>query len=187
MKKIKLIAVALLCAAGLCVLGMAQSPVLMKPLPKEQQATDEQIVKLLDSMRIEDQMASIMDMLPMVVKQQMQSQREALSSRQLTPEQEEQVEKFLQRRLEKTLNLYPIEEIIADIVPVYQKFISREDADVIIEFYRTPAAQRLIDSQPAMAQEYLPLLMARMETRVKAFTEETSREAQALLKELLGM
>ena len=81
--------------------------------------------------------------------------------------------------------LYPIEELLADVGTVYQKYISSSDADVLIEFYRTPAAQRLIDVQPAMVQEYLPLVVSRMETRVKAFADETAREAQELLKELL--
>ncbi|MCL2877803.1 MAG: DUF2059 domain-containing protein [Acidobacteria bacterium] len=182
MKKVKL-AVMFLCAIGLYATATAQAPV-VAPLPEEQRATAGQIAILLDAMRIKEQMASIMDMIPALMQQQMQKQLEAFGGLQLTPEQEEQVTKFLRRRLEQSMNLYPMEEIIADTGTVYQKYISREDADVVIAFYQTPAAQRLIDAQPAVAQEYLPLVMSRLETRLQAFTEETARESQELLKKL---
>ena len=183
MKKVKFIAAALLCAAILCVPAMAQSS--PPPLPEGLRATDGQIATLLNTMRVKDQMKTVLDLMPVILQQQMQKQREALNGRQLTPEQGEQIEKFLQQRIEKTIDLYPIEEIIADAGTVYQKYISSSDADVLIEFYQTPAAQRLIDIQPAMAQEYLPLVLSRLETRIKTFAEETSRDAQELLKELL--
>ena len=191
MKKMRLIAVAFLCLMSLCVSAMAQLPGMAQtpaelppPLPEEMRATTGQIATLLDTMRIRDQMNAVLDLMPMVMQQQLQQQREALNSRQLTPEQDERINNFLRQRIEKSMDLYPIEDIIADAGTVYQKYITREDADVLIAFYKTPAAQRLIYVQPAIAQEYLPLILSRMETRVKAFAEETAREAQELLKEL---
>ena len=180
MKKLKL-AVVFLCAASLCAAATAQ---VIAPLPEEKRATAGQIAELLDASRVKDQMASLLDAMPALMQQQMQKQRETFKGRQLTPEQDAQIEKFLQRRIEQSLNLYPIDDIIADAGTVYQKYISREDADALIAFYQTPAAQRLIDAQPAMVQEYIPLVLSRMETRVQAFTDETAREARELLKEL---
>ena len=192
MKKMKLIPVVFLCATCLCVSAMAQSPISLQasppppsPLPEEQRATTDQIETLLDVIRVKDQMATLIDLMPQIVQQQMQNQRKSFGGHQLTPEQEALVEKFLQQRIEKSLNLYPIDEVIADVVPIYQKYVSREHADALIEFYKTPAAQWLIDVQPAMVQEYLPLLMTRMETRIKEFGNETASEAQTFLQELL--
>jgi len=188
MKEMKIIAFTFLCVIMLCVSAPAQTPVMMAqappppPLPEEQQATAEQISTLLDTMRIKDQMNTVLDLMQMMVQQQMQQQREVLNSRQLTREQEERINNFLQQRMEKARDLYPINEVIADAGTLYQKYISREDADVFIEFYRTPAAQRLIDVQPTMSQELLPLVLSRMESRVKAFAEETGREAREFLK-----
>ena len=187
MKKIKLFVVAFFCAISLCVPvaaqipGMAQS---LQQLPEELQATTDQIATLLDTMRVKDQMSSLLDIMPNIIQQQMQMQRETLTSRNLTPEQEEVVEKFLQRRIEHSLTLYPIEEIIADVGTIYKKYISREHADALITFYKTPVAQYLLDVQPAMVQESLPLIMSRMEGVVRTFTEETAREAQSLFNEL---
>ena len=185
MKNLKLIAATLLCATSLCTPAMAQSSPLPPPLPEEQRATAGQISTLFDTMRIKDQLTAVQDLIPLLLQQQMQKQREALGGRKFTPEQEEKIEKFLQRRFEKSKNLYPIEEIITDAGTIYQKYISREQANILIEFYRTPTAQHLLDIQPAMTQEYIPLIMSHIETRIKAFAVETAREAQELLKELL--
>jgi len=185
MKKVK-IAVVFLCTVCLCAAVMAQAQVIAPPpLPEEQRATAGQIAALLDALRIKEQMASLLDMLPTLIQQQIQKQQEVFRGRQFTPEQEAQVEKFLQQRVEQSLNLYPVDDIIADAGTVYQKYISRDDADALIAFYQTPVAQRLIAAQPAMVQEYIPIILSRVETRVQAFTEETAREAQTLLLELL--
>ena len=186
MKKVK-IAVTFLCAMSLCVSAMAQVPIgAPPPLPEQHRATAGQIATLLDVMRVKDQMAEMLDMLPAIIQQQMQKQREALRGLRLTREEDELIEKLLQRNIERSLNLYPIEEIISDTGMVYQKYISREDADILIAFYKTPAAQRLIDVQPAMMQEALPMVMSRLETRIQAFSQETARELQELLKKLEG-
>ena len=182
MNKVKLIVVAFLCVAILCVSAMAQPSSTPPPLPEELRATAEQIATLIDVMHVREQMVTLRDLMPAMVQKQMQKQREALSGGQFSPKQWENIEEFLKPRIE---NLYPVEEIIADIGKVYQKYISSKDADVLIEFYRTPAVQRMINVQPSITREYLPLVLSRMETHVKVFSEENVRDAQKLLKELL--
>jgi len=51
----------------------------------------------------------------------------------------------------------------------YQKYLTRSDVDGIIALYSSPAGQRLLDIQPVIMQEYLPLVMQRMMDRGKTF------------------
>jgi uncharacterized protein len=44
-------------------------------------------------------------------------------------------------------------ELMAAIVPVYQKQLSEEDIQAILSFYSTPAGKKLISAQPAIMQE----------------------------------
>lgn len=44
-------------------------------------------------------------------------------------------------------------ELMAAIVPVYQKQLSEEDIQAILNFYSTPAGKKLISAQPAIMQE----------------------------------
>jgi hypothetical protein len=40
-----------------------------------------------------------------------------------------------------------------ELFPIYKKHMSHEDLKTIIKFYETPAAQRMVKSQPAIVQE----------------------------------
>jgi len=184
MKRVRLIAVTFLCATLLCVSLPAQTPVIAPPLPIELRATDEQIATLLDVMRVKDQLADILNLMPMIMQQQMSTLPEKFSGLQLTPEQKEIVENFMQRNIERSLNLYPINAVIADAGTVYQKYVHREDIDALIAFYRTPAGQRMLDAQPIMATELATLIMSRAEKFSRTFGEELVRETQELIKEL---
>jgi hypothetical protein len=54
--------------------------------------------------------------------------------------------------------------------------------DAFIAFYATPAGQHLLDAQPAIMQEYMPLVMSRMQVRSKALSEEMMKEVGDILK-----
>lgn len=46
-----------------------------------------------------------------------------------------------------------IDEMVALVVPVYQKHLSEEDIQSMLAFFSTPAGQKLITAQPAIMQE----------------------------------
>ena len=59
--------------------------------------------------------------------------------------------------------------MIANITAPYQKYLTRLDVDGIIAHYSSPTGQRLLDIQPVIMQEYLPIVMQRMMDREKTF------------------
>jgi hypothetical protein len=52
--------------------------------------------------------------------------------------------------MSKTFSDY---DLLADMIPIYQKHISQEDMSSILMFYRTDAGQRLLAAQPIMTAE----------------------------------
>ena len=44
-------------------------------------------------------------------------------------------------------------DLLSEMVPIYQRHISREDMDAILAFYRTESGRRLLEAQPAMVAE----------------------------------
>ena len=48
--------------------------------------------------------------------------------------------------------------------------------DAFIAFYQSPAGQHLLDAQPAIMQEYMPLVMNRMKERSKALTDDLMKD-----------
>jgi uncharacterized protein len=162
-----------------------QGPV--STIPVEQRATKEQLARLFEVMRVKQQMDSVLKMMPAMVEKQMQEQVKAIraqipGSAEMSPKEQEAMEQFQRRIMEKALSAYPYEEMISDMTDVYQRHVTRADADAFIAFYSSPAGQRLLDEQPAIMKEYMPMVMKRMSERSKDLADEIVKEAAEMAK-----
>ena len=150
-------------------------------IPAEDQATKEQLTKLFDVMRIRDQMQSMRRIVPSAVESQLKEQMQAtMAGSQLTASQSQKLDELMHKYMEKAVNLYPIDEMLADMTGLYQRYLNREDVDAMIAFYGSPAGQHLLDAQPKIAHEYMPLVMSRMAERSKVLTAEMMKDVAAL-------
>ena len=155
-----------------------------KPAPviaPENQATTDQLVKLFDVMRIKQQMQSMKMMVPGMVQQQIQSamrQTEAQFPAQskLTPEMREKLQSIMNKYVAKSMDLYPADEMLTDMTGIYQKHLGKEDVEGLTTFYSSPAGQHLLDAQPVIAQEYMPLVMSKVGQRSQVMTKEMMKE-----------
>jgi hypothetical protein len=159
----------------------------LKPseIPAEHQATPEQLHKLFDEMRIKTQIGTVMQTMTGVVQKQLQDQLHQFAEhmpdgKKPTAEEEKQVSDLMSKYMKRAAEIMPIDEMIGDMVAVYQRHISREDVDAMIAFYGTPAAQHLLDAQPAISQETMPVMMARVQERMKALNEDMYKDLQTI-------
>ena len=155
-------------------------------IPQDQQPTKEQLAKLFEVMRLRQQLQGFMKMMPAMVQQQVQTQMHEMASKMpgrkpITPEQQAAIDKMMNKYMEKALNLYPIDEMIDDMTGLYQRHMSRSDVDAFIAFYSSSAGQHLLDQQPAIMQEYMPIAMQRIQERSKALTDEIAKDMQECL------
>lgn len=158
-------------------------------IPPDQQPTREQLLKLFEVMRVRQQMDTILKAIPEMASQQIHNQVHQGSAglpggAALTPPQQAKLDEFEQKALAKAMTIYPIEEMLNDMIPIYQRHLSRSDVDAFTAFYSTPAAQRLIDEQPAMMRELMPVLLGRITERSKALADEMTKERMELLKSI---
>jgi hypothetical protein len=150
-------------------------------VPLDQQPTKEQLAKLFDVMRIREQMQSMRQIVPGMVAQQIQSamkQTEAAlpAGSKLTPEQREAMQKVMSKYVGKAMDLYPADEMLADMTTIYQQHLSKDDVDGLITFYSSPAGQHMLDAQPVIAKEYMPMVMGKVTERSQAMTKEMMKE-----------
>jgi len=155
------------------------------PIPLDQRPTREQLTKLFDLMRIHDQLQSFMRMMPTMMEQQVQAQAQELASKTpgghvLTPDQQAAIDKVTKKYMQKALNIYPTEEMLDDMTEIYQRHLTRTDVDAFIAFYSSTAGQHLLNEQPAIMKEYIPIAMKRAQDRTKALTEELTKELQEI-------
>ena len=74
--------------------------------------------------------------------------------------------------------------MISDMSGLYQRHLSRTDIDAFIAFYGSPAGQHLLDQQPAIMKEYMPMVMGRVQERTKALTDEMADDLAQLSKSM---
>ena len=82
-----------------------------------------------------------------------------------------------------------LEDIIKDVVPVYQRHLTKTDVSALVTFYSSPVGQKVLREQSAMVRESMEAtaagqqrkmesLMARLELRVQQLAlEEQNKNA----------
>jgi len=192
MRRIFTIAICLMSFALVCgAQGPAapQTPEETAPktaVPAADQPSKEQLVQLFEVMRIRSQMATMLKTLPQSVQQQLRSEEHSFEAKMpgdptLTPEQKAALEKVTTKYMDAAFKLYPMDEMVDDLVVVYQRHLTKEDVDAITAFYESPAGQHLLDNQPAMMKEMMPATMKKMQERAQALTASYVKDLKEAL------
>jgi hypothetical protein len=158
-------------------------------IPPDQQPTKEQLAKLFEVMRLRKQMESMTAMIPQMVQQQFRTQMKQLTDNvapgaKLTPDQQAQLDGIMTRYVQKATTIYTTDEMIADMTAIYQRHMSRDDVDSYIAFFNSAAGQHLLDSQPAIMKEYLPLVMQRQQAGSKELITAMEKEIEDFVMSL---
>jgi hypothetical protein len=153
MKRIVLVLVVFLVAASSATFsqqgskpeGKAANAVLV---PQEEQATKEDIAALLDVMHSR---RTIDAMFQMMREQMLKSMHESFLQQHPTASPE--VLKKLDATMDGVFKYLKTDDVIAISIPIYQKYISHEDAIALTSFYSSPTGQRFLDRMPALVKE----------------------------------
>jgi hypothetical protein len=158
------------------------------PIAADQQASKEQLAKLFEVMRVRQQMESMTKMMPALIEQQMKTQMDAMKAKmpngkQMPAEEQAAIEKLMSREIDRAMHLVSFDDMVADLTEVYQRHISKTDADAFIAFYSSTAGQHLLDEQPAIMKEYMPRVMAHVREKTRELTDEMMKDMAELTKQ----
>jgi uncharacterized protein len=141
-------------------------------------ATREDLIKLFDIMKIHDQMAQVMES---VAKQQRTMIHENMRKRlpQVTDQELARLDQFTS----DVMKDLPIDGLLDDMVPVYQKHLNKRDVDAMSTFYASATGQKLMKEMPAMTAESMQAagprmqaLMDKMMDRIEKMVEEDRKK-----------
>lgn len=96
-----------------------------------------------------------------------------------TTEDIEYMRSLMKDILAETIN---IDEMLNDIIPVYQKHLTESEIDATIAFYSTPAGRSLLDKMPAMMQDAMQVSGARSEERIKRMLDMVDKRTKEYLE-----
>ena len=110
--------------------------------------TAEQVMKLLELLQVRD---SLQVTLEAVKKQMRNSAEDQFREKILNPSPQQL--KSLQAIVDEVFGDISPEDMIKDVVPVYQKHLTRSDVRAMVAFYSSPAGRKILREQPAMVRE----------------------------------
>jgi len=150
-------------------------------IPEDQRATDAELDKLFEVMRIRQQMAATATMMPQLIQRQITEQikemeKDSPQMASMSAEKRQAAEEITQRYMKRAMTLYTPDEMMADMKAVYRQHLSGPDVEAITAFYSTPAGQHMLDMVPVMMQEFMPKVMGEMQAKMKPLILEMQKE-----------
>ncbi len=136
-------------------------------------ATREDIEKLFTTLHIHEQVRSIMEI---SARQSMQTIRETLK-RRLPNASDSDLDRAT-AMTDALLKKMDLNGMIEDMVPVYQRHLTKADVAVMEAFYETPTGQKLLREQPEMTAEAMKAVQPRMEKMLISLTDEAEKAAR---------
>ena len=133
-------------------------------------ASRQDVLKLFKVMHIHDQMRSVMDSM---TKQQSAMVHETMKKRypQIAEERLEQFDAMM----EESMKDFPVDAIINDLIPVYQKHLTRTNVSAMNVFYSSSTGQKLLREMPAMTEESMRLSYGRMQKQMDAMMDRMQK------------
>ena len=144
--------------------AFAQQPVLEAP------ATREDVLQLFSVMQINQQMHAMIDVM---MKEQKNLVHDA--ARRKNPQITQQDLARIDRMMDETVKDFPVEGLLDDMVPVYQKHLTKTDVSAMSTFYSSPTGQKLLREMPAMTSEAMQAAYGRLQKQMEIISERAEK------------
>ncbi len=157
------------CVLALSLCAAAQTTVSVAP----DAASKDDVQKLFDVMASRAQMTQMMQQL---FAQMRSMNREQLKKRH--PDLTEADLARMDRESEDLIKNFPLDEMLNDMVPVYQRHFTKSEIDALTAFYSSPAGQKFLHEMPAVTAETMravyPRIQAQVDASLKRAEQKTS-------------
>lgn len=156
------------------LLGFALSPAFAQQTSSDDaSATKEDIEKLFTTMHIREQMRNMMDV---VAKQSREMAQNALKKR--TPDISQKELDRVNAIADQSMKNLDVNGMIDDMIPVYQRHLTKADVLAMAKFYETPTGQKMLREQPQMTAEAMQAVKPRMEKMMSTMMDEVEAAAK---------
>jgi uncharacterized protein len=137
-------------------------------------ASKEDIQKLFEVMQIHQQMRQVMDAM---MKQQTAMIDETLKKRY--PQTSADKIARANRMIVETVKDMPMDAMLDDMIPIYQRHFSKTDIDAMSTFYASPTGQKMMREMPVLTSESMQASYARMQKQMDVIQQK----AEQIVKE----
>jgi uncharacterized protein len=159
---------------GFLVLLVGSLSVLAQAVPAgEEPATREDVAKLFDVMKSHAQIHAVMDAM---LKQQRIILHDIVK-KQYPDTSEEQLKHF-DSFMDDFVKTFPLDAMVDDMIPVYEKHLSKADVEAMTAFYASPTGQKLLREMPAITAEAMQAMAPRLQTMMEKMRQRVEQMAK---------
>lgn len=137
-------------------------------------ASKEDVQKLFDVMASRDQVRQLME--------QMFAQVRAINRQEMKKKYpnitEEEIARA-ERGSEELIRNFPIDGMLSDMVPVYQRHFTKTEIDGLTTFYSSPIGQKFLHEMPAVTAETMQAAMPRIQATVDAALKRVDQKRES--------
>ena len=153
-----------------------------EPTASDVPATKEDIEKLFVAMHLRERMEDIIQntrkQTKLVLTDLVNKQADVL-----TPKEISQLQRMMDDMIDDVYKDYPLEAILQDMVPVYQKHLTESDVNQLIAIYGSPIGQKLLREVPAMTSEAMQVSYARLQPKMGEIVGKLRKKMEQMVEE----
>lgn len=159
---------------GLVLLLMVtMAPLTAQSAGDDTPATKEDIQQLFATMHIREMMRNLMGTM---AKQQKQMVHDALKKKM--PDMNQKDLDRIDVMFDEVMKDVDSDAMLDDMIPVYQRHLTKVDVEAMSTFYQTPTGQKLLRQQPQMTAEAIQAVQPRMEKMMERVMDEAEKIAK---------
>jgi len=140
-----------------------------------------QVMKLLELLQVRDSLEVTLE----AVKKQMRNSAEDQFRDKIMNPSPEQL-KSIQAIVDDVFRDISADDMIKDVVPVYQKHLTRSDVRALVAFYSSPPGQKILREQPAMVRESMQAAGASQQKKMETVLAKLDLRVQQLIEQEQG-
>jgi hypothetical protein len=137
-------------------------------------ASKEDVKKLFDVMASREQMAQMMKQ---VFTQMRSLNRDEIKKRH--PDITEADLARMDRESEDLLKNFPLDEMLSDMIPIYQRHFTKTEIDALTAFYSSPAGQKYLHEMPAVTADTMRTVYPRIQAEIEAALRRAEEKTNA--------
>ena len=146
--------------------------------PADAPATKEDIQRYLDVMHSREMMRQMLDVMS---KQQHQMIHEQyLKDKDKLPAD---FEDRVNKTVDSFMKDFPWDDMLDNMVPVYQKYLTKGDVDALVAFYSGPTGKKMLKDMPAMMGEAMQAMQPVMQKQMESMRQQIDQQTAQLKKE----
>ena len=135
-------------------------------VPNDAPATKEDVEKLLVALQVRERTQDIMENSRKRTKTMMADilRKEVPEA---SPEQLTQLQDMIKEMIDGVYQDYPIDAVLQDMVPIYQRHLTESDANELIAFYSSPVGRKVLRELPAITAEAMQVSTSHLQPRLE--------------------